>query len=400
MSGYQNKISCGKLDSQIPWLDGIRGIAAFWVLASHVQILTGMRNIPFLSWGSLAVDLFMLLSGFLMAHHYLLRQEGEPWNEATTWLAFWGRRVFRIAPLYYTLLLVSLCAGSWIGEYRQNIAAVWPSTATDSSRYGDASLMNILLHLSFIFGAMPEYSFRTPLPDWSIGLEMQFYFAFPAFMICISWFGAARAGLGVLMICFLTWYFFQDFFIQFPMPSFLPMKLYVFFIGIWLAISRNKMSMKCGLGLSVVIATVMAAVLRSSAAIAFVPMVVTIFYLMDNGSLPLSHKLNYVKEKIRLFLSGPIAKFLGDTSYSVYLLHLLIVIPIAGIGASQPWYVGMSEIARFAFCLFLVIPIVYSLGWFLYHFVEKPGIRIGKKIVRRFIAERPDFTGELVDQGK
>ena len=92
----------------LPWLDGLRGFAALWVLVSHAQILSGMRGIPVLSWGELAVDLFMLLSGFLMAHHYVLRQEKEPWDAKATFYTFWLRRFFRIAPLYYFLLFFAL----------------------------------------------------------------------------------------------------------------------------------------------------------------------------------------------------------------------------------------------------------------------------------------------------
>jgi len=65
----------------LPWLDGLRGIAALWVMLSHIQILSGLRSLPVLSWGNVAVDLFMMLSGFLMAHHYVLRQDKEPWNK-------------------------------------------------------------------------------------------------------------------------------------------------------------------------------------------------------------------------------------------------------------------------------------------------------------------------------
>jgi len=49
-------------------LDGLRGFAAFWVLLSHVSILAGMPAVPVLSWGGSAVDLFMMISGFLMTH--------------------------------------------------------------------------------------------------------------------------------------------------------------------------------------------------------------------------------------------------------------------------------------------------------------------------------------------
>ena len=218
----------------IPCLDGLRGIAALWVLLSHIQILSGSPKLPILSWGGLAVDLFMMLSGLLMAHHYFLRQEKEPWHETRTWLIFWIRRFFRIAPLYYILLVVSLLISSQMRIGRDAVAGVWPHTATDTLRYTSFELDNLVAHLTFVFGFLPNYAFRTPLPDWSIGLEMQFYFVFPFIMLAAEKFGFGKIGIALILGCLLAKLGFREFFQQFGMPSFLPIKLYVFMVGIWL----------------------------------------------------------------------------------------------------------------------------------------------------------------------
>lgn len=81
-----------------------------------------------MSSAGLAVDLSMMLSGFLMAHHFLLRRQREPWTDPDTWTTFWIRRLFRIAPVYYLLLVVALLAGPWIGAHLDAIAAAWPSS--------------------------------------------------------------------------------------------------------------------------------------------------------------------------------------------------------------------------------------------------------------------------------
>ena len=222
----------------VPWLDGLRGIAALWVFVSHVQILSGMRYVPLISWGGLAVDLFMMLSGFLMAHHYLLRRAREPWEEPSTWVHFWTRRFFRIAPLYYLLLIVALALGPWLGEQRGAIAAAWPTTATPAARYADQSFGNLLAHMSFVFGALPDYAFRTALPDWSIGLEMQFYLVFPLLMLAVARFGAFTVGTVTVAACVAMRWLWPGYFHQFEMPAFLPLKMYVFFIGMGIALSR------------------------------------------------------------------------------------------------------------------------------------------------------------------
>ena len=91
-------------------LDGLRGLAALWVLAGHCVLFSGW-SLPIVDKPDLGVDLFMMLSGFLMVFHYQLRSKKEPWSEPGTWLKFWTRRYFRIAPLYYLLLTLTLVLG-------------------------------------------------------------------------------------------------------------------------------------------------------------------------------------------------------------------------------------------------------------------------------------------------
>lgn len=373
----------------LPWLDGLRGLAALWVLASHVQILTGMRAIPVFSWGGLAVDLFMLLSGFLMAHHYVQRRHQEPWDSGSTFCIFWTRRFFRIAPLYYLLLLVAMVLGPWLGAHREAIASVWPATATPMERYQDQSLSNILLHISFLFGALPDYAFRTPLPDWSIGLEMSFYLAFPFLMLLIMRLGEIRAGGVALLTCLVVVFVFRGFFHQFEMPSFLPLKLYLFLIGIWMATSRLQGSMLVSLLLSMPVLAGVWMIERSDQAIGRMVLVVGMFYLMNNGTLPGSLRLDRLIQRLRGILSARLSRFLGDTSYSVYLLHLLLVIPVAGLLTRHAAYLEAPGWVRFMTCFAIVVPAVYLISWSLYRLVELPGIRIGKIVIKRLTSAKP-----------
>lgn len=71
-------------DATIPCLNGIRGIAALWVMVSHINLLSGMYRIPIISSGGLAVDLFMIMSGYLMVFHFEKRGEVEPWERPKT----------------------------------------------------------------------------------------------------------------------------------------------------------------------------------------------------------------------------------------------------------------------------------------------------------------------------
>ena len=361
--------------SHLPWLDGLRGIAALWVLLHHIFILTGGRSMPILSWGKLAVDLFMMLSGFLMAHHYMLRRSARPWGARSTWTDFWARRWFRISPLYYVLLAAALVLGPFIAHHRDLVAAVWPGTATTAARYSDSSLTNVVMHATYLFGLVPSYVFRTALPDWSIGLEMQFYLAFPFIMLALHRGGPLRAGLLLVLACLGLRWLFPGFFSSFPSPSFLPLKLYVFMIGIWMAMALATGQPGKYLLASVGVSALYVLFERSTTeAVARVMVVAGLFYMIWPVPGPL-------RDRTAAVLSNRLARFMGDTSYGLYLLHLLLLIPLAGWLASIPQYVQLPLAVRFAVCAVLVVPPCYLGAWLLYKWIEMPGIALGKRIL-------------------
>jgi peptidoglycan/LPS O-acetylase OafA/YrhL len=371
----------GHAQGNLPWLDGLRGIAALWVLLSHIQILSGASYVPLLSWGDLAVDLFMLLSGFLMAHNYIARQDSEPWDSGRTIGQFWLRRFFRIAPLYYLVLLVALVVGPMMGQFRADIASIWPQTGTAPERYLDQGLVNTLLHVSFLFGFSPQYAFRTALPDWSIGLEMQFYLFFPFIMLLMARLTPIVASTILIGVCVLARPLFRDFIHAFPMPAFLLIKFYVFLIGMWIAQARAERSMRRGLLIGVGLALMWMVLERSPVAVARVLMVAGMFYLMNNGTLPGSEAVAGATVRLRQALSNRIATFMGETSYSVYLVHLLIVLPVAGLLAHHSDYTTLPAPLRFGLIALIALPVSYAIGWMLYNSVEKRGIQLGKRLL-------------------
>jgi peptidoglycan/LPS O-acetylase OafA/YrhL len=187
------------ISGDIPVLNGIRGLLALWVLLGHVHIYCG-GQLPFLSTPGMAVYAFMVMSGFLMALHFRLREQREPWQSPKTWGIFYVRRFFRIAPLYYLLLAFALtfqgpymAAYNNLGKfYRPDFVQAVGIPAFDLDGFDFATLF---YHVTFLFGAIPSQSSNNMMPDWSIGLEMQFYLVFPFLMIALrkigpAWFAA------------------------------------------------------------------------------------------------------------------------------------------------------------------------------------------------------------------
>ncbi|MEL0553723.1 acyltransferase [Raoultella lignicola] len=364
-----------------PELDGLRGYASLWVLLGHICILT-QCNIPVISNPDLGVDLFILLSGYLMAKNYIERRHAEPWASSKTIVTFWVRRFFRIAPLYYILLIVAFAFGEIFGHYRDVIATAWPVTQTETSRYTDSSFINVITHISFTFGFLPYYSFRTVLPDWSIGLEMQYYFLFPFIMLLISALGFKRISIALIVLCAVAAYVAPEYFSKFPMPSMILFKLPLFISGmlIYRAVSENKT------------VYVLVAMLAPFAALATgyfsspIRMVIEELLILGMATLLIQHssksKLKGLVTFAKKLLSIRVSQFLGDVSYSVYLLHLMIVIPVTGLLIQHTGFENLASLYRFFIVTLIVLPTTYIAASLLYKFVEKKGISLGRKIIK------------------
>ena len=367
-------------------LDGLRGLAALWVFVSHVQILTGLRPLPVLSWGDSAVDLFMMISGFLMAHHYLGRADAEPWQRPRTWVGFWLRRLFRIAPAYYLLLAVALAAGAALGHDRALIGAHYPWTLTRADRYLDHGLANILAHVSFVFGALPRYGFSTPLPDWSIGLEMQFYLAMPFLMLALGprlrWPRALALTAAAVLLAFAV----RGYSAAFDMPSFLPMKLGVFLIGMFAAYGVARRDLRAPAALVARIVVLALAARRDHATWTLAALSAGFLLLVGGAWLPGVGALHRALAPVRRALASRPGHWMGETAYGLYLVHLLVLLPVAAWLAGFDGYLQMKSSLRFALAGAIALAASLAIATLVHRWVERPGIALGKRLVRRLRA--------------
>ncbi|WP_425405284.1 acyltransferase family protein [Hwanghaeella sp.] len=121
-------------------LDTLRGVAALVVALGHFEFFEGFSHSYYL-----AVDFFLLLSGFVLTHSYFFRRD-------VSFLQYVGRRFFRMYPLHLATLMI------WM------ISAVLTAKQMDQS--------NFFLHLFFIhnIGFGPnELTFN--MPSWTISVE-------------------------------------------------------------------------------------------------------------------------------------------------------------------------------------------------------------------------------------
>jgi peptidoglycan/LPS O-acetylase OafA/YrhL len=148
-------------------LDGLRGMAILLVVSAHY-----FGFIPFFAFGWSGVDLFFVISGYLITGR-LLDSLGKPGYFSN----FYRNRILRIFPLYYSTLLVF-----FIGVH----FFIKPATVPLIGFY--------LLHWKsfflftenwvFIRFGMPNASYL--LHFWSLAVEEQFYLVWPALIFLLS----------------------------------------------------------------------------------------------------------------------------------------------------------------------------------------------------------------------
>lgn len=361
-------------------MEGFRGLASAWVFIGHICILV-QCNIPILGNPSYGVDLFVLLSGFLMTKNYIERRNIEPWNKLSTVNNFWVRRFFRIAPLYYVLLAIAILLGPYIGSMRDIISEYYPNTATGVDRFTDQSVKNIVIHASLLFGLSPEYSFRTTLPDWSIGLEVQYYLLFPFLMFIGKITNLKTTLLLMSIISTLLYFIFPDFYKSFPMPSFILLKLPIFIAGmfIYIAIHSNRVISISLPFIVIIFATITHLHIDKRQLIIQLAMCALIIGLLKENKIPYAQN---VLKNIKWLFNNKFCVWLGDVSYSVYLIHLLIVTPVIGILIQSYHLSDLSAISRLLLVAAICAPIVYSISYLCFKFIEKPGINLGKKFIK------------------
>lgn len=157
-------------------LNSIRTIAAFLVIFHHLEQAKHAFDLPTIYHnpvvqhaGRLGVGLFFVLSGFLIT--YLLLEEKGRHGEIDT-LKFYLRRAFRIWPIYFLIVALSLFVFP-------NIEMLYFPGTNEKLTF---HFKERLLFLGLIF---PNFAFViTDLPywcaqTWSIGVEEQFYYLWP-----------------------------------------------------------------------------------------------------------------------------------------------------------------------------------------------------------------------------
>jgi peptidoglycan/LPS O-acetylase OafA/YrhL len=313
-----------------PDLEGLRAVAVMLVVAYHAKV-------PGFDGGFVGVDVFFVLSGFLITGLLLreLRRSGT-----ISLPAFYARRARRLLPAALLVLLVTILAA---------VVVLPPLQVGDLG--GDVAAAALYVsNLRFAFQAT-DYLQASQAPSpvlhyWSLGVEEQFYVFWPAIVLLVAR-GAARVGgrvavtaIGVsiaslMLAIWLTganepWAFFS-----------LPARAWELGLGAILAVGARRLAaiplrLAAGLGVAGLGLVILSGMILS----VDVPFPGTAALLPTVGSgLVIMAGLRPGPWSVGRLLGTPVPRFLGKISYSLYLWHWpLLVLPEAAIGHVLVWW--------------------------------------------------------------
>ena len=151
-----------------PDIDVLRAIAVVPVILYHADL-------PFMKGGFVGVDVFFVISGFLISSIILREIEAGTFSL----MSFYQRRVLRIFPALVLVLCFSLIVGWMVylpDDYKRVCESVFAASTFISNLY--------FMKDSGYFGAAPEV--KPLLHTWSLAVEEQFYVVFPLYLMLIA----------------------------------------------------------------------------------------------------------------------------------------------------------------------------------------------------------------------
>lgn len=346
--------------SRVPFradIEGLRGIAVLLVLLYHA-------GIPSISGGFIGVDVFFVLSGFLITNHLLAELSS---TGRVHLRAFYARRARRLLPAALAVLMATSVAGAIFLP-----SALFASFVDDlvASAFYIPNILLAVQGTDYLAGTAPS-----PVQHyWSLGVEEQFYLVWPLLLLSIvAAFGVRRRPLalsvGLLVIASFAFSAIVTFVSQ-PWAYFSPVsRAWELGAGVLVAVL---------IGAGVKVRPVVAAIIAwgglagiLTAAVAF----------SSTTAFPGFAALLPVASAVALLVFAPHAasfgprrvletrplQFLGRISYALYLVHWpLLTIPPLADPLGEPLTLSASVVLGAASVL---------IAWLLYRFIERPFLR-------------------------
>jgi peptidoglycan/LPS O-acetylase OafA/YrhL len=169
---------------KIPQLDAIRGIAILLVIIHNTDSFPSLLLAPISTYGWMGVDLFFVLSGYLITGILLDTKKSDSYFRH-----FYARRCLRIWPLYYSLLIFMFVI---VPHLQRSDAHAILERSSPWWAYP--------FFLQNFFVAIPQQAAGPLGVTWSLAIEEQFYLIWPLVVRHFSSIGIKRIAMGVILL--------------------------------------------------------------------------------------------------------------------------------------------------------------------------------------------------------
>lgn len=329
-------------ESYFPALDGLRAICIAMVVINHMH-----EPFPLPIAGSLGVDIFFVLSGFLITT--LLLREREKYGVVTL-KGFYTRRAFRIFPLYFCVLLLYVPAIKLTHDPARwhELKAGLPYLLSFNQEFRPAAAGNIFGH------------------SWSLGFEEKFYFVWPLLVLLL--YPARKWRLAVVLLVGI---------ILMALPGQFGRSYGGLFLGALLAVLIDRSTRSRLQEWFAAIPTWAALCLVAITYYLFVSLHVVPQLIFTAAVAIFVGTLVLRQSTVRTVLAHPAMVLVGKRSYAMYLIHVLVLNALETVlrrrNLALWWLVWIGTLIG----SFLVATL-------LYYVVERPSIERGRAISARF----------------
>ena len=359
-------------------IETLRAYMAWWVVLGHAIILTGLniyipqRLTRVLMAGDIAVDVFIIVSGFVITNMMIAKKEA--------YLPYIVRRAFRIYPIYLLCLVIGILTTSfYVAAYTGN-----PWTLNEDLRLARIAAQtenfwpHLGLHLTLLHGMVPEnvmpFAGTAFLgPAWSLSLEWQFYLVAPILIGLLSGrpivlLATSLAAL-VIHVAFNSgklgvWLY----------KPFLPLAIEYFIIGILsrLTLEYRQVS-KVPPELLLILVGISAVFVDPRAVLIWSVFFLAVLY--EGGRIaPASKPVAFL---MNTFIFNDWLARVGTWSYSTYLIHIPLFCVVVG-GANM--LLGQRSQIEYVVLVAACFPVTLVVSRLLYEHVEKRFNKHGRTV--------------------